>query len=233
MAVVLAQLFDIQQQRLLLAEQAQEQRQQQEQQQLPGAFGAPALGPSAVAQALAAGGSLFEDGELPDASACCLRQRLVHCRVAPQPACCCAPRAERTRWRRQQALQVASQAELESLLLRVAALLEAAESGVWGLDLHPSDLAERRLAEEEARLVPGDCSGKIFPPPSCPSAEESIGGGDKSNHGRKKRLMGARQVRGCPGLFCCRKQLALVVPLRPAGSAAICPDPLPAVLFPC
>ncbi|EFN56840.1 hypothetical protein CHLNCDRAFT_144422 [Chlorella variabilis] len=117
-AVVLAQLFDIQQQRLLLAEQAQEQRQQQEQQQLPGAFGAPALGPSAVAQALAAGGSLFED--------------------------------ERTRWRRQQALQVASQAELESLLLRVAALLEAA--GI--------------------------------------SAEESIGGGDKSNHGRKKRLMG-------------------------------------------
>lgn len=31
---------------------------------------------------------------------------------------------------------------------------------------------------------------RYSPPPSCPSAEESIGGGDKSNHGRKKRLMG-------------------------------------------
>ncbi|KAI3426975.1 hypothetical protein D9Q98_006919 [Chlorella vulgaris] len=57
---------------------------------------------------------------------------------------------DRMRWRREVALAPANQAELEALLQRMAALLQAA--GI--------------------------------------SAEESVGGGPKSNHGRRKRLMG-------------------------------------------
>ncbi|PRW50932.1 rRNA methyltransferase [Chlorella sorokiniana] len=130
-AVIVSQLFDLQQQRLMaecLEDELQKaELQQEEQQQQAGQQTAqPAVQQGQQQQAAAAtllsgsllSGSLFE--------------------------------SERVRWQREQALASASQAELEALLQRAAALLEGA--GI--------------------------------------SAKESIGGGDKSNHGRRKQLMG-------------------------------------------
>ncbi|KAL4441497.1 hypothetical protein ABPG77_002001 [Micractinium sp. CCAP 211/92] len=87
-AVVLSQLFDLKQQRLL---QLAAGRGSWEEEQQPG-MSVDALLPGVGSTA--ASGSLFED--------------------------------ERVRWRREQALSPASQAELEALLSRAAALLEAA-----------------------------------------------------------------------------------------------------------
>ncbi|KAL4444260.1 hypothetical protein ABPG75_011997 [Micractinium tetrahymenae] len=89
-AVVLSQLFDLKQQRLLQLQAAGQaggsgEEQQQQADLVGGLLGVEAGGAS---------GSLFED--------------------------------ERLRWRREQALSPASQAELEALLSRAAALLEAA-----------------------------------------------------------------------------------------------------------
>lgn len=148
-AVVLSQLFDLKQQRLLQLEAGGGSWEEEQQPGLSVDALLPGVGSTA------ASGSLFEDGEANFfllSAGCHLdalsAARLKHRVCASEDAESCSKQckfagqwhsqapvtrlpapslpAERVRWRREQALSPASQAELEALLSRAAALLEAA-----------------------------------------------------------------------------------------------------------
>ncbi|PSC75750.1 rRNA methyltransferase [Micractinium conductrix] len=121
-AVVLSQLFDLKQQQLMAAD---------------------AVAAAAAAAGGAAAGEAGGPAPAPPPS-------VDPARAATGLMSGSLFESERVRWQREQALTAAPQAEVEALLARAAALLEAAGF----------------------------------------SSKESSGGGNRSNHGRKRQLMG-------------------------------------------
>lgn len=197
-AVVASQLFDLQQQRLLALEQQQAAQQEAER-----GGQAPAEQPQAASQqgqaavAGAAGGktgSLFESGEpavvLKPAPLSCLANppadtTLPALSLASPQSGCGGSATRRLRLRARQ-----SSRHCCSARQRCWRRQESGSLFLYGARrVYPPVWSRGPLPREISRLA---LTGMPPPPPllhSC-SAKESTGGGDKSNHGRKRQLMG-------------------------------------------
>lgn len=197
-AVVLSQLFDIQQQRLMLLEERQADGDGSgggDGSSRPAAGGDGGAGWLQDLDAAGLSGSLFEDSALSSA-ACLQRHTLCMCIVL----CTKKPRACSSSLAAYRAGAVAAGAGPCRRQPGGAGSAAAAGGGAAGGRRHQVRWPRRHgVIWDAVEWCPMRQLTRRAGAAACCSAKESMGGGDKSNHGRRKLLMGHIRCRGVQG----------------------------------